>query len=100
MNACTLQGHISGEAEERTLPSGDVIAVFRLVVPRPDGQRVDTIDCSASSARLRRRILALPPGAVIQVEGALHRRFYRGAQGVASRYEVAITTLERVRTAA
>lgn len=100
MNTCTLQGRISGEVEERTLPSGDVIAVFRLVVPRPDDHRVDTIDCSASSSRLRRRVLALPPDAVVQVDGALRRRFYRGSQGVVSRYEVVITSLQRMRAAA
>ena len=96
MNHVTLQGHFSAVAEERTLPSGDVIAVFRLVVPREDGSRVDTIDCAVSGARLRKRTLRVRAGDEIVIEGALHRRFWKTPSGIASRYEVAVHSLERV----
>jgi single-strand DNA-binding protein len=33
---------------------------------------------------------------VIEVEGALRRRFFRTASGAASRYEVEVTVLSRV----
>ncbi len=96
MNNCTLQGRISGVPQQRELPSGDVVVAFRLVVPRADSTRVDTIDCAVTSVRLRRLVLKLEPGSEVTVEGELHRRFWRSAQGVASRYEVQAEVVRRV----
>ena len=89
-NYCKLIGRLSVAPEERTLPSGDVIVAFRLNVPRRDEQRVDTIDCVVRTAALKRRMLRQQPGAELEVEGALHRRFWRAGPSVASRYEVDI----------
>lgn len=100
MNHCTFEGRLSGKPEARELPSGDEIVVFRVIVPRHDGGRVDTIDCSAATPSLRKRVLALAPDATIAIEGALHRRFFRGANGVASRYEVQVHALKRMRVRA
>lgn len=95
MNECRLQGRLSAAAEERTFPSGDTVVLFRLVVPRSDEGRVDTIDCRVDAARLRKRVLALAPGAELEVVGALHRRFWRSATGPASRYEVLATSVRK-----
>lgn len=93
-NYIRLEGRLSGEAELRTLPSGDEIAVFRIVVPREEG-RVDTIDCQVGTAALRRKALKIKDSSEIVIEGALHRRFWRGSAGLASRYEVEVKSLQR-----
>lgn len=96
MNHCTFEGRLSVAAEERTLPSGDVVVNFRLIVPRDEPGRVDTIDCVARPAALRRRLLRLEAGCALHVEGALHRRFWRSTNGPASRYEVDVAVLRRL----
>jgi single-strand DNA-binding protein len=101
---------VSGTPEERALPSGDVVVLFRLVVPRPEAGRrtaaarglakrsaVDTIDIACWGSRPRRAALRLGDGDTAEVSGALHRRFYRAGGAAASRYEVAATTVVRVR---
>ena len=103
-NLVFLVGRLSGPAEERTLPSGDRVAVWRLVVERPGGGpsarragRVDTIDCVAWQGPMRRRVQRWAAGDTIEVEGALRRRFWRSAGGgVSSRYEVEAAALRRV----
>ena len=94
-NYIKLEGRLSGEPEIRTLPSGDDIVVFRIVVPRDEVGRVDTIDCQASTAATRRKVLKTRPETLIGVEGALRRRFWRGAAGLASRYEVEVKVFDR-----
>lgn len=96
-NYIKLEGRLSGEAELRTLPSGDEIAVFRIVVPRADEGRVDTIDCQVGTAAMRRKVLKIKDSTEILIEGSLRRRFWRGAAGLASRYEVEVSTLQRLR---
>ena len=73
-NEVVLVGRLAAEVEERTLPSGDVLATWRLVVDRPparprrDGGRpvtVDTLDCVAWTARLRQSARRLRPGDVV-----------------------------------
>lgn len=94
-NYIRLEGRLSGDAETRVLPSGDEIVVFRIVVPREEEGRVDTIDCQVSTAALRRKALKIKDSTPIVIEGALHRRFWRGAAGLASRYEVEVGVLQR-----
>ena len=83
-------------AEERELPSGAQLVVARVVVPRPAGG-VDTLDCAVWTPALRRRALALPDDSVVEVVGSLRRRFWRTPGGPASRYEVEVTSIRRVR---
>jgi single-strand DNA-binding protein len=96
-NECKLAGRLSAAAEEVTFPSGDVVVMFRLIVARPDESRVDTIDCRVDAGKLRVRALSLEAGTQIAVEGSLHRRFWRTAHGPASRYEVLVNALRKVR---
>jgi len=106
-NEVVLVGRVSAPAEERTLPSGDVLATWRLVVDRPamprravrEGVRpvtVDTLDCVAWAGRTRRSARALRAGDVVRVEGALRRRFWRAGAGAASRTEVEVAVVERL----
>lgn len=96
MNHCTFEGRLSAAAEERTLPSGDVIVCFRLIVPRDEPGKVDTIECQARARAIRTRVLRLQAGAQVHVEGSLRRRFWRAPHGVASRFELEVDVVRRL----
>ena len=95
VNAVRLVGRISGDPEETTLPSGDTVWNFRLVVERPPdrsrpGQSVDTLDCAVWSGRTKRSVPSWTGGDLVEVEGSVRRRFYSTGAGKASRYEVEV----------
>lgn len=91
-NDVVLKGRLSAPAEARTLPSGDTLVSFRLVVrppePRARGQSVDVLSCITYDRALQRRVAAWQPGDIIEIEGALQRRFWRTGSGTASVCEV------------
>ena len=105
-NEVRLVGRVSGRPEERELPSGDSLVAWRVVVDRPaTGRRppagvrsptVDTLDCVAWSAGLRRTARGLRDGDVVEVSGALRRRFWRTGAGAVSRTEVEADRVRRV----
>ena len=105
-NEVVLVGRLAAPAEERVLPSGDVIATWRLVVdrprdarPLPQGSRastVDTLNCVAWTAGPRRKAQTLAAGDVVRVSGALRRRFWRTGGGAVSRCEVEVATVKRL----
>ena len=105
-NEVLLVGRVAAPAEERELPSGDVIAVWRLVVDRPPlrrappaGQRpatVDTVDCVAWTASVKRAVTKLDAGDVVSISGALRRRFWRAGSATASRYEIEVARVQRL----
>lgn len=103
-NDIVLRGRLAAPAVERSLPSGDAMATFRLVVDRSprrgSSPRVDTLDCVAFTAALRRSLARWNAGDVIEVNGTLHRRFFRSGSAAASRYEVEISSASRVQRAA
>lgn len=106
-NQVALTGRVSGTPEARTLPSGDEIVTFRLVVRRAtprrgtarSAQTVDTIECVAWTSRLRRTCARLPDGAVVSVTGELRRRFQRTSGSAQSWYAVELTTCSRSQAA-
>lgn len=95
-NEVRLVGRVSQDPEERVLPSGDCVWTFRVVVPRAPGgrsrQSVDAIECAAWSARARRSVRSWAADDVVEVVGALHRRFFRAGGSAASRVEVEMTS--------
>jgi single-strand DNA-binding protein len=96
-NSVFLRGRLAAEPVARTLPSGDEILSFRLTVDRTeqrqDGRaKVDSIDCATQAPRVRRCLERAEPGEVLEVTGALHRRFWRSGAGLGSRYEVVVDT--------
>lgn len=105
-NEVQLVGRLPAEPEVRELPSGDLLTTWRLVVDRPPSRRpmlegartptVDTVDCVAWTAAVRRSTAAWAPGDVISVEGSIQRRFWRGPGGLGSRYEVDVIRARRV----
>lgn len=104
VNSVRLRGRVSAGGQQRQLPSGDLLVTARLVVRRPAGvarsrQPVDTLDCLAWSARARRSLLSWEPGELVEVEGAVRRRFRRGPDGATSRVEIEVIGARRVRPA-
>jgi single-strand DNA-binding protein len=107
-NEVHLCGRLAAEAEERELPSGDRLVTLRVVVARaqaatrrrqpvegPKRATVDTIDVVCWTAATRRTALRLRADEVVEVEGALRRRFFGGPSGRQSRYEVEASVLRR-----
>jgi single-strand DNA-binding protein len=65
--------------------------------PVPDGRPAqDTIDCTAWSGRARKSASAWAAGDVVEVEGALRRRFWKTPTALASRCEVEVSRVRRV----
>ena len=109
-NEVWLRGRAPAPAQERTLPSGDVIVTFRVIVPRAPSTRpkgrdaaadprravVDTIDVVCWGSTAQRGARRLAAGDSVEVEGALRRRFFGGMGGRQSRYEVEAAHVRRV----
>jgi single-strand DNA-binding protein len=104
VNVVRLVGRLSSPPREVVLPSGDTLCSFRVVVGRPVGhpssQRVDALECSSVLGRVRRSASAWQVGDVVEVEGAIRRRFFRTPTGAASRVEVEVSSARRVRRGA
>lgn len=106
-NQVILRGRVAAAPTERTLPSGDLMLTLRVIVdrPQPSGrtrsrQRVDTLDCVVWNGRVQRGVRAWRAGDQVQVEGAIRRRFFRGASGPVSRVEVEVSRARRISAAA
>lgn len=96
-----VRGRLSGAAPV-TLPSGDEVITFRVIVDRdarqrgPAGKvRVDALECVAWTAVARRKIAAYRDGDVIEVDGWLQRRFWRAGAVPASRTEIVAREVRR-----
>ncbi|HZG95068.1 MAG TPA: single-stranded DNA-binding protein [Mycobacteriales bacterium] len=103
-NEVVLVGRLAAAAEERTLPSGDVMLSWRLVVDRPPAARsaerrtptLDTLDCVAWRGDVQRSAGAWSVGDTVEVSGAMRRRFWRSPGGPVSRTEVEVLRARRV----
>ncbi len=110
-NEVRLVGRIAAPAETREMPSGDLMSTFRVIVPRDEHSKasaggsnarkggVDTIECVAWRAGLRRTVNSWHEGDMVAVTGALRRRFWRGEAGATSRHEIEVSKATRVRRA-
>ena len=101
VNSVHLVGRVSAAPELRTLPSGDEIVSIRLVVPRDERSRrrsrqtVDTVECVAWRAALRRTLLRLEGGEHVEVTGSLRRRFTRATGSPTSWVSVELESCRR-----
>lgn len=106
-NVVRIRGRVPAKPELRTMPSGDVLVVWRVVVRRdpadvrvrPDGKRgvsVDTLDCASWETSVRHDVVGWEPGDVVEVEGSLQRRFYRSGGQAVSRHEVVARAVRRL----
>ena len=105
-NVVRLRGRVSTAPSTRELPSGTSIVVVRLSVPREQTpmtrgskQTADWVDCAAWGARARRAVNRWAQGDVVEIEGALRRRFFRGGPGMSTRLEVEVLSGRLVRRA-
>ncbi len=99
-NLVRLRGRVSTGPEERVLPSGTTIVSLRVSVARESSpetamtrgskQSADWVDCTAWAGKVRRTVLGWRVGDVVEVEGALRRRFYRGGGPTSTRLEVEV----------
>jgi single-strand DNA-binding protein len=102
-NEVHLVGRLAAAPVSRELPSGDLVVTFRLVVARVPVTRtaatrsptVDTIDCAAWTKAAQRSVRAWEPGDIVDVQGALRRRFWRSPRGPSSRSEVEVSKARR-----
>lgn len=103
-NSVEICGRVSAEPVVRTLPSGDTLTTFRVIVRRSakalkrSKVSVDTFDCVAWSASMQRAAQRLQAGDVVVVGGELRRRFQRVGSTPVSRVDVEVTRCRRVRS--
>jgi single-strand DNA-binding protein len=98
-NDVVLLGRVSAAPEERELPSGDRVVAFRVVVRRPERSRrggVDALDCAAWRSDVRRVVARWKAGDLVQVTGAVRRRFWRSAGRPSSVWEIEVARARRV----
>lgn len=105
VNEVRLVGRVSAAPERRVLPSGDAMVWFRLVVARPEAayrgtQRVDVIECAVWAGRALRTVQGWSDGDVVEVSGAIRRRFFKTASGSSSRVEVEVGSARLIRRSA
>lgn len=96
LNDVLLRGRVSRNAIEKELPSGDKVVEFRLIVTRDKQPGVDTLDIASWSAKSRRIALSLTSDEWVEVSGAIHRRFWSGPTGPASRWQVEAVEISRI----
>ena len=96
LNDLVLRGRVSADAIEKELPSGDKVVEFRLIVTRDKQSGVDTLDIGAWSSKARRTALTLTPDQWVEVSGSIHRRFWSGQTGLASRWQVEAVEITRI----
>jgi len=96
LNDVLLRGRVSSLAVEKELPSGDKVMEFRIVIARSNEEGFDTIDISAWSSKLRRTAGSLKSDQWVEVSGSIKRRFWRGATGLASRWQIDASEISRL----
>ena len=106
VNEVRLIGRVAADPQLRELPSGDTLWHVRVVVDRPPGtgtrqsrQRVDSLECAVWSGRLKKSVGSWHAGDVVEVSGALRRRFFRAGGATASRVEVELVRGKVIRRA-
>jgi single-strand DNA-binding protein len=95
-NEVILVGRLAGGAEKKAMPSGSTLTIWRVIVRRPARRRgghVDTIKCVTFDAEVSAVVTRWSPGDVVEVVGALRRRFFGKGDGKSNSYEVEARTV-------
>jgi single-strand DNA-binding protein len=103
VNEIRIVGRLNGVPDERELPSGDVVVNLQLAVERigesAQRQKKDVIDCALWTRSLRTKAVKWQPDDIIDVRGALRRRFFQTAGGLMSRVEIEVESAVRLNRA-
>jgi single-stranded DNA-binding protein len=95
-NEVVLVGRLSMAPISKELTGGTVLTQWRLAVRRPRGhpgfQRSDAIECATFDESVREALAEWRLDDIVQVEGAIRRRWWRGG----NRYEVEVSAAHRV----
>ena len=102
INEVRLVGRLATDPQQGELPTGDTVWNLRVIVDRPAAAvrgpaRVDALECAVWAGRLKRSVPSWRAGDVVEVAGALRRRFFRSGGAVASRFEVELTSGKVIR---
>ena len=95
VNVVILAGKLSDAPEVKEMPSGDLVARFRLSVPE-SGKRVLPLPVSAWDRSARKGCEHLVKGDEVLVRGHLVRRFFRDGGGGRSVTEVLATEVKKL----
>ena len=102
-NEVVVVGRLVAAPTVRELPSGDTLASFRVVVRRPESSRrrpgsprVDALECAAFRGDVRRTVRSWAEGDVVEVAGALRRRFWRSGGAPSSVWEIEVGKARRL----
>lgn len=99
-NEVHLIGRLGAPPAAKTLPGGEAAVAFRVSVTRPPEavrrQKSDSIDCICSRAATIKAAAGWAPGDVLEVNGALHHRFWRAGSETQNVYEVEVRTVRRL----
>ncbi len=91
MNIVVLQGTLSSEPVERTLPSGDNIMNWEVTTTTSVGKRSVPVQWDDPP----KRALAIGEGDEVVVLGTIRRRFFRAGGVTASRTEVVASAMAK-----
>ncbi|RJL20706.1 single-stranded DNA-binding protein [Bailinhaonella thermotolerans] len=93
-NEVVLAGRLATQPARRTLPTGDTLAEWRVVVRRPEGGasrcRVDALECVTFDPEVIATVAGWRSGDTVELHGALRRRFWKSPHGTISRYEIEV----------
>ena len=109
VNEVYLVGRVTSLAIEKELPSGDKVVEFRVVIGRAKStsskrstksrtgkKEVDSLDIAAWSSKTRKAALSLKVDTLVEIHGAVRRRFWQAPSGLASRWQVEASTVARL----
>jgi single-strand DNA-binding protein len=108
-NEIRLSGYLSAPPDIKELESGATIVLLRVVVRRPDGERIDSLPVAVgphprkgerraagqAAARTVKRAATLDEGDEVVVSGWLQRRFWDAGGQRRSRLQVVAETVAR-----
>ncbi|MEV4104678.1 single-stranded DNA-binding protein [Nonomuraea sp. NPDC049649] len=99
-NEVLLVGRLSAAVEERSLPSGDTMTKWRLLVRRRTYRRggtvTDSIPCVSFSQEVADVLRGLNPRDAMEVTGAFRCRVFGPASGKIWAYEVEAATVKAI----
>ncbi|MCK2216633.1 single-stranded DNA-binding protein [Actinomadura sp. ATCC 31491] len=95
-NEVLLVGRLSAAPEDQTLPSGDIVTKWRIIVRRRRRQRrgvttTDSIPCVTFSPETADVIRSLKPRDYLEVTGSFRCRVFGPPGGKIWKYEVEVT---------